>query len=548
MLRSRNLQKINLLASIQIWIMALFFIVYNVTAIASSHHQLPKPVSIITAQNHPFVLKQVIVEGATVYNNADLAAFYQPYLGKTVTLASLQTPTKLITDKYRNAGYALSTATIPQQVVKNGIVYIQVTEGYVQNIYVNGAGRITKQIMGYANNLKTARPLTIKIWQRYIGLINLTPGVRSTYKLVQSTDNPSAYNLSFTVTPWRVKPFLAYTNRGTYYLGPARAIIGGLATSFLRSGDQTTGQVLFTPFSRELSQVVVTHSTPLGNNGIELNFISNYSHTLPDFILSPNDTSGTNSYFYSGLSYPLLITNTKNFTILGGFAINNGKSFSFDDQLYADRLRDGILGASYSFSDTLLGHAQNLITASLTQGFNILSATVTGSPSLSFVNGRSNFTKINFYASRLQTLPHNFSILVAGQGQKAFNPLLTEEQFSYGGPDFGRAYDPAEIAGDNGLSGRAELRYDMKLTNKLITHVQYFTFYDIGKVWVYETVIQLPEVSASSAGLGLRAQHGNFLTGSIEVDKPLTKPVDNLVSNGQNGKSFRVFFDIETTL
>lgn len=532
-----------------IWITGILLIACNVSVIAATMPQLPKP-PVTTPQNQAFVLKQVIVEGASLYKNSDLAAFYQPYLGKTVTLTTLQAPTKLIDDQYQKAGYNLSGAAIPEQSVQNGVVHVQITEGYLENIYVQGAGRLTKQALGYANNLKKVRPLTTKVWQRNKQLINLIPGMRVTYHLQHTPNGPrGAYDLTYTATPWRVKPYLDYTNRGTFYLGPARVKMGGYATSFFRSGDQTIGQALFTPFSRELSEFTVIHSTPLGNNGLELNLLGDYSHSNQDFVLSPNDTNGTNTYFNGNLSYPLLLNDTKNLTVLGGFEINNSKSFSFDDQLYADRLRDGLVSAIYAFSDTLFGQSgQNLWSASLTQGFNILSATVTGSPSLSFVNGHSDFTKINFYLSRLQTLPYHFSVLAAGQGQKAFSPLLTAVQFSFGGPDFGRGYDPADIAGDDGIAGKAELRYDMNLTNKYITHLQYFTFYDIGKVWVKDTVIQFPEISASSAGLGVRVLFATKLAGSVEVDKPLTLPDNAYLEEGLYGKNFRIFFNLETTL
>src|SRR6185437_9133865 len=86
--------------------------------------------------------------------------------------------------------------------------------------------------------------------------------------------------------------------------------------------------------------------------------------------------------------------------------------------------------------------------------------TETGSALLSNPYGQSDFTKLTFNTSRLQELNDKFSLLAASAGQVSNAPLLVSEQFGFGGPVFGRAYDTSEITGDDGIAASLELRYD----------------------------------------------------------------------------------------
>ena len=99
--------------------------------------------------------------------------------------------------------------------------------------------------------------------------------------------------------------------------------------------------------------------------------------------------------------------------------------------------------------------------------------------------GDSGFTKFNSTVSRTQPLPEKFSVLDAATGQYSFQPLLADEQFSLGGPDWARAWDPAELLGDSGWDGKVELRYTEPARPALSRLIQPYGYYDIGKVYIY---------------------------------------------------------------
>jgi len=53
-----------------------------------------------------------------------------------ITVAELQQIVQDITNYYRNNGYILSRAVLPPQHVANGVVYVQVIEGYIDHVKV----------------------------------------------------------------------------------------------------------------------------------------------------------------------------------------------------------------------------------------------------------------------------------------------------------------------------------------------------------------------------------------------------------------------------
>src|SRR5690349_11358364 len=90
--------------------------------------QAPKGAEKIT-----LVLKKVNVVGATKVSNANVSAAYETLIGKKITLVQVYEIANKITKIYRENGYILSRAVVPQQEITNGTVTIRVVEGFVSS-------------------------------------------------------------------------------------------------------------------------------------------------------------------------------------------------------------------------------------------------------------------------------------------------------------------------------------------------------------------------------------------------------------------------------
>ncbi len=108
--------------------------------------------------------------------------------------------------------------------------------------------------------------------------------------------------------------------------------------------------------------------------------------------------------------------------------------------------------SGWDFTDAHGG--RNLFKGELSQGLDVLGASSEGRPNPSREGGRTDFTKLQLDAQRVQDLgwiTPNLERYLAATGQTSFGqPLLSPEQFGVGGNTFGRDYDPSEIAGDSG--------------------------------------------------------------------------------------------------
>ncbi|MGH8463942.1 MAG: ShlB/FhaC/HecB family hemolysin secretion/activation protein, partial [Pseudomonas sp.] len=127
--------------------------------------------------------------------------------------------------------------------------------------------------------------------------------------------------------------------------------------------------------------------------------------------------------------------------------------------------------------------------------------------------------------NRLQALPAGFDLLLTAEGQYAWDPLLSSEEFGYGGQRLGRGYDASAIVGDHGIAGGIELRKSHVLPKAGVA-LQPYAFYDIGKVWNIDPSSK-DQQSGSSTGLGLRGSHQDGWQADLSLAIPLTRRAED---------------------
>ncbi|MEM9174786.1 MAG: POTRA domain-containing protein [Myxococcota bacterium] len=89
-----------------------------------------------------FVLRGVILEGPTVFDDATLAQAVAPFLDREVHAETLPAITDAITRRYVEAGYVSSGAIVPEQTIESGLLTVQVIEGRVTSLEIENAGRL----------------------------------------------------------------------------------------------------------------------------------------------------------------------------------------------------------------------------------------------------------------------------------------------------------------------------------------------------------------------------------------------------------------------
>ena len=146
-----------------------------------------------------FKLNRIIIKGNTVFTEQELLKIFQPGLGKSIPLPMLEKMVHAVTIKYRDAGYILSRAILPPQVIKNGVVKVQVIEGFVSSVTVKGdSPRLDAFLARYGTHIKASRPLQVQELERYALLANDLPGVSMQSVLTPSKNYSSGcgFNVS----------------------------------------------------------------------------------------------------------------------------------------------------------------------------------------------------------------------------------------------------------------------------------------------------------------------------------------------------------------
>jgi hemolysin activation/secretion protein len=479
------------------------------------------------AEDLRFSVRDVVVDGSTIYDTEALRPLWQDLLGHEISLADLYGVAAEITRKYRNDGYILSRAIIPAQSIEDGIAHIEVIEGYIGRVTVTGETSRESLLRGYADKIAALRPLRIRDLERYLLLIDDLPGVTATSTLSPLIGEPGASELVIELSHKMTDEFGTLDNRGTRYIGPLQGTAGARLNSGLGFYELSQLRLINTPANfKELRAYDFAETLPIDNEGSILGLAINQAWAHPGFTLKPLDVSSAATVTSVTLSHPAIRLRAENLTLQTSFVATDLHTNLFGETqtLLSDRIRTLNVGAVYDFVDSWSG--VNVFDVTLSQGLNILDARTTGSPNLSRADGHSDFEKLTGDLQRVQSLGGDWSLLGAVTWQYGFQSLLASEQFGIGGVNFVRAYDPAELTGDSGVAGKLELQYGQRSTDFGLDNYQLYTYYDAGRVWDHQVLPgEFAPASATAAGFGVRFTINDNISGSLEIAKPLTRNV-----------------------
>ncbi len=487
-----------------------------------------------------FILNRIVLTGVTAFDTGHFSTLIDEYIGRSVDVNVLNHLAARITQIYREEGYFLSRAVIPQQEVMDGIVKIQVIEGHVGNVIIDDPDALLQKdifdITAKAmQKIKALDPLHGPTLERYVLLLNDQSGLTVQNILQapeQPTGRPGQVDIVLKILPGERNIILGYNNHGSHFVGPHQLSASYAQGNILNSFDTLTLQTSTAIPMSEVQFGAVGYSFPLNEEGLSASFLVSYANSEPGFTLSELEVEGDSTSAEATLSYPFIRSRRTNLSAGTTFVFRNSATEFLDEELIDDKTRSLSAFVNYNTLDPFNGY--NALNLSVSKGLNILNATETGTENLSRQQGRSDFLTLELDAFRQQDITPELQLVNAVSGQFAPHPLLSAQEFGYGGISYGRAYDPSEITGDQGVSASVELRYtDIDPIPDFNLKIVPLVFYDIGKVWNEDRGAK-PQ-SAASAGFGAYYNFDNTVSGSLQVAYPLTKRVTTPIMNGEKG-------------
>lgn len=476
-----------------------------------------------------FILSAVVVEGATVFAQDAFIEIYEPFLARALTLSEIAQIPELITEKYRDAGFVLSRARIVPQGLVAGVLTVEVLEGYVGRVQIEGPAAEELDWTSYTRPVLDERPLTLATLERMILLINDLPGFTiKDSRMLRDQENLREFYLSVEVDYKAFDGVIYFDNRGTSKVGPLQNYSAFGANNLLSGGERLQIAGFTVPTKpEELGFVSLRYEQPLSSDGLLFFGQPSFSRVEPSDVDQDDQDVSRSVRVVSGLSYPILRSREESLFVGGQFDFRNIEEETDGDKTEEDRLRVLRLDGRYLRSDPFDGF--NVLQLEVSRGLNFLDATDDPGPLRSRPDGDAVFTKVTASFRRLQSLPFRFSLLTSAEGQLSDDELLSSEEFAVGGARFGRAFDGSEITGDNGAAALVELRHDVVIDSSESLSAQLYGFYDWGAVWNRNTEGNGREI-LSSAGFGVRFG----LWRSLNADLQLAVPV-----SGQGDQSSR---------
>lgn len=496
-----------------------------------------------------FTLKQLSITGNTAFSATELESLGGAYLGKEISLLEIYRLRDRITKKYGDAGFGLSKAIVPQQRIQaEGIVQLQIIEGFIDDVIIEGATAEQQNYLAHAaEKLKAEKPLNARTLERYLLLANDRFAIKVTSTLRQSEKTPAASTLILKVDK---APLIdggaSFDNRGTVAVGRTQfngdVSLNGL---FGRASRTTLGYATVEQ-ARELQYWSLNHTEIVTNEGTSVFFGYTNSHSKPGTaLLRSLDQQSKSEGWSVKAAHPFIRTRQENLAGHIKYDQRDNESQSLSNIVLLDHIRSIRFGLSYDNADRYDGVNQAL--AEYSFGMTGFGAGDNNSPLKSRADGRFDYQKLTLNLSRSQELSYfspmlsRFSINAALMGQYSATGLLSTEECGIGGSQFGRAYDFSEILGDSCVAGNLELRYAINTQGTPLQYTQLYTFYDAGQTTNYNALNATDKKTKSltSTGLGVRFGIWKFLSGSLEVSKPLTRDVAN-----EGNKDARVFASI----
>jgi len=511
-------------------------------------HELRLKIPVATLAPHlthkVILLKRVNIYGNTVIQAQELKKFFKPYIGKRVNLDKLAIIAGKITSLYRDQGYIISEATIPQKQdsVETGVLNILIKERSIEHMRIEGpiTPALKHILTTYGEQIIASKPLKYKTLVHYVILADNIPGV-SVETQVMPWKKTDEGLVIFKVQRKTVDGQVRYGKLGSEIIGPYLLIPELNINSILGAG-QLKNKVVTSTFNNSLRYYETTLTNPIDKYGDELRLQLNTLTNKPGSEFRPFKVVGTSTEGLIELTHPLLLESQQRIFVAANFSLQDSEQRILNQLNYKDRQRTVELSIQDDFWDKFEGI--NIINAGYVQGLGVFNGSKGGDPLLSNAGACPACHYFRLLFIRQQKITDSVDLNFRFDSQYTNKRMLQGMLFNYGGFPMGRAYDKNELSGDKGFNASIEASYKHAFGLKWLQRARFFVYYDYGHVWENVPAGDLATVSlpanleGQSIGAGIHFLFSRNISGELEAYKPINLPPTLL------SKNWRAFYSM----
>ena len=493
-------------------------------------------------------INKFVIKGSTVFSQEDFEKITKPYTNRLITFAELLQLRSQLTKLYLDKGYITSGAFIPTQKFEDGTVEIEIIEGDLEDIKVNGNRRLNSGYIRSRISRGARKPLNREKLLESLQLLQLNPLIDKLSAELSAGTRPGESLLELEIE--ETKTFntqLSLDNGRSPAVGSFRRQIQVSEANLFGWGDGISGGYSNTDGSNAFD---FNYTLPVNPRNGTLSF--SYGTSDSDVIESPFnvlDIQSKSRYYELSLRQPIVQTPNKEFALGITASRRESKASLFNGEIPfpnspgADEDGKTRISAVRFF--------QEWTSRSSSQVFALRSQFSVGLDALnSTINNTSPDSR--FYAWRGQAqwvrlLAPDTLLLLRGDVQFADRPLVPLEQIGIGGQESVRGYRQDALLTDNAVFASAEVRLPIARFAGENNLLQLAPFLDFGTAWSRggrdESNSENETDTLLSLGLGLRLQLQERLTARFDWGIPLITVEGDKDTLQENGLYFSVIYN-----
>ncbi len=481
----------------------------------------------ITGQNSvAFDLMELRVKGNTKLNKNEMERTLYPFLGPKKTLDNVDLARTALEELYKAQGYQTVSVDIPEQDVKNGIVYLQVVEGKVSRLQVKDSryfsmGKIKETVPELAEGNVPHFPTM----QKQLAALSTESPDRKVQPVLRAGDTPGTLEVDL-----KVKDELPLHGRvelnGRNAQGTDRMrLVSSLHYDNLWQA-MHSASLMYQVAPEDSEQVQVwagTYAMPLFNTDMRLalygvNSSSNIAYAGSQAII------GAGSMFGARLIKPFAALN--NYSHSATFGVDY-KDFKESVSLQSTT---GI-ETPITYLPFLTQYSGSVRRENSFTSFDIgahFSIRDLGNTQSQFENKRYKASASYIYLTsdvkHQHDLPYGMELKTHFSGQVADTPLISNEQYSLGGALNVRGYYETQALADSGAFGSFELYSPNlgQLDGEYLNNFKLFTFIDAATGWIQSPLPgQQSNYQLAGSGAGFNFHIKKYLLAALDVGLPL---------------------------
>lgn len=464
-------------------------------------------------------VRQVQIEGGTIYPFNELAQLYQPLLGHETSLAELIEVTRGITRRYQQDGYLLSYAFVPQQTFDEGQVRVVLVEGYIKDYQLQGdVGRVKGLLDKLVARLQAERPLTRKTFERYTTLMSRIPGVTLQAQVPPPGTTDGA---AYLIAQASRKPFTSSLSTTADNRKGAQALLGVSSNSQTAMGEQLTLSGLFPPGDDHEHYYRLDYSQFLDAEGTQLILYGSRYRADPGTNVQLNNNlelkpHRENDRYSLGFSHPLIASPNELLTASSRlYAVNDKTRYQVIGYPLSVEEKTDIRALAFE-TDWRKANERRLriLSAGLYQGTDSLGAR-TNNPQYDL-----DFLRLRLSGVQSDKFLDNWQGVLSAALYWSNDTLPDSERAVFGGQNFGRGYPDDQASGDKGWGVAYEINYSYSRDGNWVKILQPYAVLDRSKTWFNELPVK--DSNLSSAAVGLRFGDAKYYNIALEIAKAMS--------------------------